>query len=434
MTDDMAGLDGFLGPAAISTGRSARRDGSSPRDAVAAGFAASALLYGSSMMIPLPDAARTDFLLMIGANPMVSQPSFVNGPGYRRELREIPKRGGRVVVLDPRRTETARAFEHIYIRPDTDAWLLLSMLHVIFDEHLEDRAAITAQTRGIDWLRSVATAHAPAETEQYTGIDPETVTALARDFAAAERAVAYGRAGSNRGRHGTLVAFLLDALTAVTGNLDREGGALFGRSHFPAAAVRASDTYAKFRSRMGGFPDAFGMLPSNVIAHEINEPGEGQLRALFTLAANPMLSAPDPVGLADAFSRLELHVSIDLFLSNTARYADFVLPAVTFPEREDISIGIEMLQLASFVDYSERIVPPRGQAREDWKILDDIARAAGFAPYSSAPMRFLSRFGWRPEPMTMVDALLRLGPHGDLFGLRPHGISVKKLRRNRPEL
>src|SRR5581483_1487446 len=196
----------------------------------------------------------------------------------------------------------------------------------------------------------------------------------------------------------------------------------------------ASDTYAKFRSRMGGFPDAFGMLPSNVIAHEINEPGEGQLRALFTLAANPMLSAPDPVGLADAFSRLELHVSIDLFLSNTARYADFVLPAVTFPEREDISIGIEMLQLASFVDYSERIVPPRGQAREDWKILDDIARAAGFAPYSSAPMRFLSRFGWRPEPMTMVDALLRLGPHGDLFGLRPHGISVKKLRRNRPEL
>src|SRR4051812_22894826 len=250
---------------------------------VANRFAASALLYGSPVVIPIPDLQRTDFLLMLGANPLVSHGSVLTAPRIREQLNEIVERGGRVVVVDPRRSETARAHEHVAVRPDTDAWLLLSLLHVIFEEGLEDDAALAQMSVGAGALRAAAAGHPPEATEARTGVGSETVRALARDLATAESAAVYGRTGSCLGRFGPLASSLLGALAAVPDNRDRPGGSLCGR---PAAALddvaeqAGLDTYGARRSRIGGFPAVLGAMPASLIAREIETEGPGRLRAL----------------------------------------------------------------------------------------------------------------------------------------------------------
>src|SRR3954447_25473982 len=187
-------------------------------------FAASSLLYGSPYLLPIPDLARTDFLFMVGANPLVSHGSVMSAPRVRDQLMAITGRGGRVVVVAPRRSETARAFEHVPVRPDADAWMLLSMLAVIFEESLEDSEALASQARGLETVRELCAPHTPEQTEERTSIPAQRLRELARDLAAAPRAAIYGRTGSCLGRRGTLVSFLLDALALATGNLDRKGG------------------------------------------------------------------------------------------------------------------------------------------------------------------------------------------------------------------
>ena len=281
-------------------------------------FAASWFLYGSPFLVPIPDLERTDFLLVVGANPLVSHGSVLSAPRIKDQLHAITARGGRVVVVDPRRSETARAFEHVAIDPDGDAWMLLSMLEVIFAEGLEDRRAIQRQSTGIEALRRLAAAHPPEQTAARSGVDARTVRALARELATAERAAVYGRTGSCLGHNGTLVAFLLDALNVVTGNLDREGGAMFGDPPIDfnrIAQMAGLATYSKVRSRVGDLPEVLGSLPASVMAKEMTTPGEGQIRAMFFSAGNPVLSVPNGDELVAAMDELELSVSIDLYLS-----------------------------------------------------------------------------------------------------------------------
>jgi len=391
-------------------------------------FAASALLYGSPAIVPIPDLQRTSFLLVVGANPLVSHGSVLTAPRIKDQLHAITARGGRVVVVDPRRSETARAFEHVPVRPDADAWLLLSLLHVVFAEGLADEAALAAQTVGSAWLRGVAARHAPEETEARTGVPAADVRALARDLATAESAAVYGRTGSCLGRHGTLVAFLLDALNAVTGNLDRPGGAVFGRPAIAideAAALAGLDTYATKRSRVGGFPEVLGAMPASLIGEEILTPGEGALRALVVSSGNPVLSVPDGGALAGALEQLELFVSIDLYVNETNRHADYVLPATSFLEREDIPLPLLGFYTTPFVQWTEPVVAPRGEARQEWDIIDALSRRLGIVPSSDATAR---RLKLRIHPSRVVDLLLRVGPHGDRFGLRPSGLNLRKLR------
>jgi anaerobic selenocysteine-containing dehydrogenase len=392
-------------------------------------FAASALLYGSAFAVPVPDLYRTDFMLMVGANPLLSHGSLIHTKRIPDTLHAIPKRGGRIVVVDPRRTETARAFEHVPVNPDTDAWMLLSMLNVIFAEGLEDSDALASQTRGVDELRAMAEPHPPARTEVRTGVPAETVTELARAFASAPSACAYGRCGSNRGRHGTLVAYLLDALSIVTGNLDREGGSIIGGMPIPNSFLKRTDTYASKRTRVGGFPDAFGMVCSVVMAEEMRTPGPGQLRAFFTIAGNPLLTVPDGQALASAMEGLDLYVAIDLYLSDTATYADYVLPGTTFYEREDISLITQSFHLTPHLEWTDAVIPPRGESRQEWEAIDAIAREIGVVPASDPTVRALGKLGLRMKPERMIDVALRLGSEGDLFGLRRGGLSVKKLRK-----
>ena len=405
-------------------------------------FVASRLLYGALTQLPFPDLPRTDFLLMLGANPLVSHGSAVHAPRVKDDLSAITGRGGRVVVIDPRRTETARAFEHVAVRPDTDAWLLLSMLHVIFGEGLDDATAIAEQTTGVELLRRAAAAHPPEGTERITGVPAEDVRALARDFAAAPRAAAYGRTGSCLGRHATLVGFLLDALSIVTGNLDRPGGMLFTREVIPVQglAERAGKaTYGKTRSRIGGFPDVLGTFPAAVMAEEITTPGQGQLRALFTIAGNPVLTIPDGQGLAAALQQLDLHVSIDLYINETNQYADYVLPGTTFLEREDYPYALAFTSPVPFVQSTEAVLEAYGEARPEWQVFDEVARRMGVALFATGPLAqalsrplvLLNRRGiGRLTPRKMMEALLRLGPYGDRFGLRRGGLNPRKLRDN----
>jgi formate dehydrogenase len=396
-------------------------------------FAASQMLYGSPFQVPIPDLARTDLLLVVGANPLVSHGSVMSAPRVKDQLHAIAERGGRVVVVDPRRSETARAFEHLPITPDTDAWLLLSLLAVIFEEGLEDGAALRRQARGADGLRRLVQGHLPETTEARTGITAARVRALARDLAGAGRAAVYGRTGSCLGRNGTLVSFLLDALNAVTGNLDRDGGAMFGDPpiDFEGLAHRLGlATYGKVRSRVGDLPEVLGSLPASLMAKEITTPGPGQMRALFVSAGNPVLSVPNGEELEAALGELDLCVSIDLYVSDTGCHADFVLPATTMYEREDFPLPFLGLFTTPYINMTDAVLEPAGEARQEWEIIEQISRRIGITPSSVGIARLLGRAGIRLSPQRLVDLVLRTGPKGDLFGLRRGGLSVANLREH----
>jgi formate dehydrogenase len=396
-------------------------------------FVASALMYGSPVVVPIPDLARTELLLIVGANPLVSHGSVLTAPRIKDQLHGIVERGGRIVVVDPRRSETADAFEHVAIRPDTDVWLLLSLLQVIFEERLEDADAIARQARGARRLRELVAGHPPEETEARTGIPSARVRALARDLAGAGRAAVYGRTGSCLGRHGTLVSFLLDALNLVTGNLDREGGAIFGTAPIEFERLLhaiGADSYGRYRSRIGGLPEVLGSLPATLMAKEMTTPGEGQMRAFFVSSGNPVLSVPNGAELEAALEDLDLVVAIDLYVNDTARHADYVLPATTFLEREDFPAAFLTFSSTPFVQWTDAVVKPRGEARQEWEIIEAISRRIGVTPSSALPARWLGKLGLRFSPARLIDLVLRTGPKGDLFGLRRGGLSIAKLRRH----
>ena len=395
-------------------------------------FAASALMYGSPLTVPIPDVLRTDMLLVFGANPFVSNGSVLSIPRVRDRFREVVARGGRVVVVDPRRTETAREFEHLPIRPDGDARLLLSLMHVLFEEDLVDHGALQAQTRGAGALARLANGFPPEETASATGVDPDRVRTLARDIAASPSAAIYGRTGSCLGRHGTLTAFLLDALAAVTGNLDRPGGLVFGSSPLDLEGIAEKNglaTYGERRSRIGGFPDVLGQMPATLMAPEIETPGPGQLRALIVTAGNPVQSVPNGAGLARALGKLDLMVSIDIYPNDTSRFADYLLPATTWLEREDVPAAFQQFFYRPFIQHTEAVVPRRGEAREEWEIFSDLAGALGVTAASVPAIRRLGRAGVRLSPRRMTDLMLRIGPRGDWFGVRRGGLSLAKIER-----
>ena len=404
-------------------------------------FVASKLLYGAASQIPFPDLPRTDFLFMLGANPFVSHGSALRAPRIKDDLTDITRRGGRVVVVDPRRTETARAFEHIAVRPDSDAWLLLSMLQVIFAEGLEDTAAIARQTTGCSTLRGLVAGFPPEATAARTGVPADVVRSLARDFAAAPTAAAYGRTGACLGRHGTLVSFLLDALSIVTGNLDREGGLLMAHAVIPFEELGERTgrlTYGTERSRIGGLPEVISTFPAALMADEINTPGDGQLRALFVTAGNPVLTVPNGPALEKVLGKLDLIVSLDFYVTETNRHAHYVLPATTFLERDDYPYGFAANCPTVFIQSAEPVVGAYGEARNEWEVFDELVRRMGLSLFTTGPLERLNPvLAWldrrgvgRLTPRRLMELLLRLGPYGDRFGLRRGGLNPRRLREN----
>ncbi|GFG52203.1 formate dehydrogenase [Mycolicibacterium agri] len=406
-------------------------------------FVASQLLYGSALAMPVPDALRTDFLVVMGANPVVSHGSVLTVPRIKDRMHDIVKRGGRVLVIDPRRTETAAQFEWLGIVPDGDAFLLLSVLHVLFDEGLADRARIARQADGLDWLQRLAAPFSPEATAQHTGIAPDTVRSLARDLARTPRAAVYGRVGTSTGQNGTLTTYLIDAVNLVAGNLDVAGGSMFGRLGMPcerwlnipgAALLRA--VYRRRRSRIGGFPSVLMSEPAGLMAKEMTMPGRGQIKALFISAGNPVLSVPNGDELEEAMRGLELTVGIDLYVNETLAHCDYVLPAASMYERDDFPLAFQTLQPTPFRQATEAVVAPVGQARTEWEIIDELMarmwRRTPTLALLAAVRKLFGLFGSRLSPRLLVDAVIRLGDDGDRFGLRRGGLTFSRLAAEHP--
>ncbi|WP_439030988.1 molybdopterin-containing oxidoreductase family protein [Gordonia terrae] len=406
-------------------------------------FVASHFLYGNPLTAPIPDINRVDYLMIIGANPIVSHGSVMSSPRIREGLRAITARGGTVLVVDPRHTETAREFDWQPITPDTDALFLLSLLHVMFDEGLADEDRLRRQARGVDDLKTTVAAYAPEVTAARTDIDPGRVREIARLLVSTERAAVYGRVGTSLGRTGTLTTALLDMVNLVAGNLDVVGGSMFGDLGIPGqklgvAALQkvSSFRWAGRRSRVGNLPQVLGTAPASLMAKEITTPGKGQLRALFVSAGNPVLSVPNGDELRSALDELDLMVSLDIYRNETNAHADYILPATTMYEREDFLLPFQALFTTPFKQATEAVIPPQGEAREEWTVINELVGALASQNLlirSLHTTNTLARRLGRPvTPRRVSDLVIRLGLGGDRFGLRRGGLSYRRLIEKHP--
>lgn len=395
------------------------------------------LLYGSTLKQHLPDLWRTHFALIVGANPFVSRGSLVSEPLFREALDQIVERGGRVVVVDPRRTQTARRYEHVPVRAGTDTWLLLAMLNVLVAEDLVDHSAIAELTTGYPGLAQEVRGFTPERCASECGVDAATIRDLARGLAAAPSGLVYGRHGACTQQFGTLNNLLLDLLVVLTGNYGRAGGLLapWGIINIHKfAEAGGMGTYGKVRSRTTGQPDVIGVLPSTSLVTDITEPGPGQVRALVGVGCNPVQTSggggPD---MEAALEKLDLHVSLDLYVNETNKHADYILPVAGFFEREDIPMTGLGLMLRPAFWATDAVIEPRGDTRPEWLILDEIVRRQGRGgAYPFAPLRWLARAGIRVQPRHLIDILIRTSYCGDWFGLRRNGISFHKLVTREP--
>ena len=420
----------------------------------------SQLLFGRPLDIPVPDVDHTDFLLVLGANPLVSNGSLMTAPDMPGRLRRLTQRGGRLVVVDPRRSETAAvADRHLFIRPGADALFLFSLVHVLFEEGLVKLGRVEAFTSGVEDLRLLALDFAPEATAPATGIAAGDVRTLARELAAAPSATCYGRIGTCTQEFGTLASWLVDAVNVLTGNLDRRGGAMFPT---PAAALggqsrrRAGKVpYGRWHTRVRGLPEYNGELPVAALAEEIDSAGEERIRALFVLAGNPVLSTPNGERLERALESLDFMVSSDIYLNETSRHANLILPPVSLLERSNFELPFQQLAVRNHAKFSPRVLEPPEGAKQQWEILLELAARLGGVPTGAVEELMLSRvlrscvggehgaspapteehvralLGDEPGPERMLDAMLRSGLHGDHFdeeGGEGAGLSLAKLR------
>jgi len=404
---------------------------------------ASQFLYGTVTSVPIPDLNRTDLLVIIGANPIVSHGSFLTAPRIKDRMRGIVNRGGRVVVVDPRKTETATQFEWQGILPDGDSYFLLSLLHVMFEDELVDFDRVGRQADGLNWLRTLSAPWTPERTSAHTGIEPDAVRALAHDLAQTSRAAVYGRQGVCVGEYATLTCYLIDAVNLVAGNLDVPGGSVFSGLGIPGqrwgnvligAALRRA--YRRKRSRIGGFRSVIGSEPAALMAKEITTPGRGQIKALFVSAGNPVLSVPNGDELESAMDQLELSVALDFYVTETTGRCDYVLPVSTMYERDDFAITFQMFQATPFRQTTEAVVAPAGQARAEWEIFDELmqrlSRLTPMFALLSVLRKALRIVGKKLAPRAMVDALIRMSEGGDRFGLRRGGLTFRRLSDQYP--
>ena len=393
-------------------------------------------MFGHLALIPVPDIERTDVFMIFGANPVVSNGSLMTAPDMRRRLRAIRARGGRVVVVDPRRTETADAAdEHVAIRPGTDALLLAAMLHVVFAEGWERLGRLKGHTKNLDKLAGFVRNLSPERVAPWTGVAPQTTRRLAAEFAQTPRAAAYGRVGLCTQRYGTLASWLVQALNLVTGHMDEVGGMMLPTPAVDVVGVLARlglrGTYDRWRSRVRNLPEFGGDLPVATLADEIEASGAGRIRALITVAGNPVLSAPNGRRLDGAIGSLEHVVSVDPYLNETTRHAHVLLPPAPPLSRPHYDLALYAFAVRNVAKYAEPVIPRTPSERHDWEILAELGGRV-FASRLLSPLAVHAARTLRPE--RLLDLLLRLGPHGlTLAKLRasPHGMDLGPLQAGR---
>jgi anaerobic selenocysteine-containing dehydrogenase len=404
----------------------------------------SSLLYGNLAVIPVPDIDRTDFMLIMGANPVVSNGSVMTAPGVKTRLQNIQKRGGKVVVIDPRRSETAKlADQHYFIRPGSDALLLAAMLHTIFTEKRCKVDKILTLLDGFDELKSLFAPYSPKKVAPKVGLSAESIQELARQFSSAKTAVCYGRVGTCIQQFGSIATWFIDLLNIVTGNLDQAGGAMFTRPPLDLARLlrwsNMAGHFGRWKTRVRGLPEFNGEVPMAALAEEIESPGPGQIRALMTLAGNPVLSNANGRRMDKALEQLDFMVSIDLYLNETTRHADVLLPSTSPLEHDHFALLFQLVTVRNNIHYSPALFEKPKDALQDWQILlrlqSEILKRRG-------P---LSRIrGWLSGkvlnwigPKRMLDFLLRIGPYKTSIKKQlkqPHGVDHGPLQSRLPEI
>ena len=443
---------------------------------------ASALMFGAGLSIAIPDIDRTDHMLILGANPLASNGSLMTAPDFRGRLRAIQDRGGRVIVVDPRRSRTAEvADEHHFIRPGRDAHLLAAIVRVLLEEGLADPGTLREHLSGLDELEPALAAFTPEAVASTCGIGAAEIRRIARELAAAERAVVYARIGTTTQEFGTLASWLVDVINAITGNLDREGGAMFPLS---AAAQTNSTgepgrgrgfTLGRWSSRVRGLGESFGELPVACLAEEIETDGPGRVRAMITVAGNPLVSTPNSGRLRAAFESLELMVSVDAYVNETSAMADVVLPVPSALARPHYDLAFYQLSIRNIANFTPPMtasdVPPEwrtllrlaaiaaGQGADaDVDAFDDLVAleaarretvTAGSPAEGMEPADVVAALGDRRGPERVLDLMLRCGPYGagiepgtgrgeapglslDLLEQHPHGIDLGPLKPRLP--
>ncbi|MCW5849698.1 MAG: molybdopterin-dependent oxidoreductase [Anaerolineae bacterium] len=397
---------------------------------------AARMMFGHQLLLPIPDVDRTDFFLILGANPLASNGSLMTAAGIDRRLKAIQGRGGRIVVVDPRRTETAaRADEYIPIRPTTDVLLLLALIRTILSEGLARPDRLAGFMTGLDDLWPIVADYTPDRVSPVTGIPATTITGLARAFAASPSAVCYGRIGLSTQRFGGLCQWLINVLNIITGNLDRPGGAMFTTPAFDVVDAPRAGKYGRWRSRVRGRPEFMGELPVTTLAEEITTPGEGQIRALVTVAGNPVLSTPNGQQLDRALESLDYMLAIDIYLNETTRHAHLILPPTTGLETEHYDVLFHILAVRNTAKYSPPLYEPDTDTRHDWQIYRALAQrlATPERPYDTAhPLNQMT-------PAMILDFGLRTGPYGkdglslDTLRANPHGVDLGPLQPRLPD-
>jgi anaerobic selenocysteine-containing dehydrogenase len=393
-------------------------------------------MYGSGYFVSVPDVDRTDHMLIIGANPIDSNGGLMTAPGIRRRLRAIQERGGRVVVIDPRRTATAqRADEHHFIRPGSDGLLLAALVRTIFEEDRVRLRRLEPIADGVDAVRRAVAGFAPEAVAPRTGIEAPAIRAIARAFSDAPSAVCYGRMGTSTVRFGTLTSWLIEVLNAITGNLDRPGGAMFPRPAVDVIALQPATRRGRWHSRTRGVPEFMGELPTASLSDEIETPGEGQIRGLVTLAGNPVLSSPAGHRLSAALAKLDFMVSIDFYLNETTRHANVILPPVDPLERNHYDLAFQLFTVRNVARWSPAVFDPPPEGRTDAQILLELARRLQSARGAPGRLRALAQravlgVGAERVARWMLDAMLRTGPYGRLLPWRRNGLTLGRLLRS----
>ncbi|HVN38818.1 MAG TPA: molybdopterin-dependent oxidoreductase [Myxococcota bacterium] len=423
-----------------------------------------ALMYGGMWTIPLPDLDRTEHLLVLGANPHASQGSLLAAADVLGRFDSIRRRGGKVVVVDPRRTGTVRhADEWIPIRPGTDAALLLAMAQVLFAEDRVELGALAGRVRGLDDVEELCAPFTPEAVARTCRVPADTIRRLARELASANRAAVYGRIGTCNQEFGTLASWLVEVLNILTGNLDREGGSMFSN---PIAWSLASLTppefangfeFGRWKSRVRGAPEVLGQVPVSCLAEEIATPGPGQVKALITIAGNPVLSSPDAGRLDAALPQLECMVSLDNWRNETTRHAHVILPGLSVLEQPHYDELIWSWAVRNAGKYSPPVFEPEPGRPHEWQILltlsamlngmpardvnvgglDDLffaglvaaAAARRGSPIAGRDPGEILKLHPERGPRRILDLQIRTGPWGEGYGANPRGLTLASFER-----
>lgn len=383
-------------------------------------------MFGHPLSIPIPDIDRTEYLIILGANPIASNGSLMSGCGPNRRIRAIQDKGGKAILLDPRANETSRIVdEHYVIRPGTDIYFLLGMLHVIQQNNWTVVGELEKHIAGLDKLEQIAEPYDPEKVSAITGVAAEVIRRITKEYVLQDKAVIYGRMGMSTQEHGGLCHWLSTVINILTGHFDKPGGAMFTR---PAMDIKRTNTFhqahGRWHSRVRGLPEFEGELPVSTMAEEMLTPGEGQIKALITYAGNPALSTPNAKRLEEALPNLDFMVSIDIFLNETTRHANIILPPPSHLEIDHYDLIFNQISVSNNAKFSQALFKPKEGQLYDWQIAKELIRrfAKGSNKKPSKIFQWLS-------PRQILNLGLMTGPYGKLSHPKRwfSGLSLKKV-------